>query len=73
MHRIKGRGLVELVSSVLNISQTQSQHTVPADQSEHSVLFRRRDFTETGSKQSVTDRLGIEEVYFVFWIHLCFG
>ncbi|XDV49752.1 hypothetical protein PO909_018940 [Leuciscus waleckii] len=39
----------------------QSQHTAPADQSEHSVLFRRRGFIETGSKQSVTDRLGREE------------
>ena len=39
----------------------QSQHTDPADQSEHSVLFRRRGFIETGSKKSVTDRLGREE------------
>jgi len=26
------------------------------------VLFRRRGFIETGSKQSVTDRLGREEL-----------
>jgi len=49
-----------------DISQThavfdQSQHTNPADQSEHSVLFRRRGFIETGTKQSVTDSLGREE------------
>jgi len=31
-----------------------------ADQSEHSVLFRRRGFIETGTKQSNTDRPGIE-------------
>jgi len=75
MHRIKGRGLVELVSSVLNWQLwkgaghfpntlevlDQSQHTDPADQSEHRVLYWRRGFIETGSKQSVTDRLGREE------------
>jgi len=33
----------------------QSQLTPPADQSEHSVLFRRRGFIETRSKQSDTD------------------
>jgi len=26
------------------------------DQSEHIALFRSREFTETGTKQSVTDR-----------------
>jgi len=67
MRRIKGRGLCELASGVLNwrlwkgrdISQTldQSQHTAPADQSEYSVLFRRRGFIETGTKQSITDGL----------------
>jgi len=30
------------------------------DQSEHSVFFRRSDFIETGTKKSVTDRLGRE-------------
>jgi len=40
----------------------QSQHTASADQSEHIVLFRRRGFIETGTKQSVTDRLGREEL-----------
>jgi len=39
----------------------QSQHNDPANQSEYCVLFRRRGFIETGSKQSVTDRLGREE------------
>jgi len=34
----------------------------PVDQSEHTVLFRRRGFIETGTKQSVTDRLGREEL-----------
>jgi len=29
------------------------QHTDPANQSEHSVLFRRRGFIETGTKQNV--------------------
>jgi len=46
------------------ISQTpgdQSQHTIPASQSEHSVLLRRRGFIETGTKQSIADRLGREE------------
>jgi len=33
----------------------QSQHTGPADQSEHIALFRRSGFIETGTKQSVTD------------------
>jgi len=40
----------------------QSQHTAPADQSEHIVLYRRRGFIETGTKQSITDRLGREEL-----------
>jgi len=35
----------------------QSQHTGPADQSEHIALFRTRGFIETGTKQRVTDRL----------------
>jgi len=38
----------------------QSQHSSPADQSEHTALFRRRGFIETGTKHSVTDRLGRE-------------
>jgi len=33
----------------------QSQHTDQANQSEHRVLFRRRGFIETGTKQGVTD------------------
>jgi len=35
-----------------------TQHTDPAEQSEHTELFRRRG----GTKQSVTDRLRREEL-----------
>jgi len=76
MCKIKGRGLVELVRSVLKLAVKvrggtfpnmfkavdQSQHTCPADQSEHSVLFRMRGFIETGTKQNFTDRLGRVEL-----------
>jgi len=36
----------------------QSQHTGPANQSEHIVLFKQLGFIEKGTKKSVTDRLG---------------
>jgi len=39
----KGRDIPQAVD--------QSHHTGPADQSEHSVLFKRRGFIETGTKQ----------------------
>jgi len=40
----------------------QSQHTGPTDQSEYSMLFRRRGFIETETKKSVTDSLRSEEL-----------
>jgi len=35
----------------------QLQHTDPASQSEHIVFTGRRGFIDTGTKQSVDDRL----------------
>jgi len=55
-----GKGAVHFPNTLEAIDQ--SQHTNPAGQSELIMLFRRRGFVETGTKQSVTDRLGREEL-----------
>jgi len=54
--------MVRMVEFVMVRGGSFPKHTAPADQSEHIVLFRRRGFIETETKQSVTDRLGREEL-----------